>query len=170
MPSMMSVVVIGRLMNSAARFMIPPSAGAAPLMLMRLPGTSRSWPSVTTVSPGLTPSLITVSVPAVRATSTGAHLDGLIGLDDVDVLSVRARLHGDRRHDDRARIGGQPHAHVDELTGPEPAIRIRERGLDPDRAGRLIDRLSTNVMRPVARAELVVRRQRLHARASRCAM
>ena len=45
--------------------------GVAPLMLMRLPGTSRSWPSVTTVSPGLTPSLRTVSAPAVRATTTG---------------------------------------------------------------------------------------------------
>ena len=43
----------------------------AVLTVTRLPGTSRSWPSMTTVSPALTPSLSTVSLPAVRATVTG---------------------------------------------------------------------------------------------------
>src|SRR5204862_8073203 len=43
----------------------------ADLMLTRRPGTSRSCPSVTTVSPGCSPSLITDSVPFERATVTG---------------------------------------------------------------------------------------------------
>ena len=58
MPSMMSVVVIGRLMKSAAKFMIAAFAAlGAALMLTRLPGTSRRWPSVTTVSPAVEPVL-----------------------------------------------------------------------------------------------------------------
>ncbi len=51
MPSMISVVVTGRLMKSAERFMASPSRRSPVLTLTRLPGTSRSWPSVTTVSP-----------------------------------------------------------------------------------------------------------------------
>ena len=39
-------------------------------MLTLVPGISRSWPSVTTVSPGLTPLLITDSSPLVRSTAT----------------------------------------------------------------------------------------------------
>ena len=43
---------------------------AAFLTLTRLPGTSRRWPSVTTVSPLVRPLLITDSSPAVRITPT----------------------------------------------------------------------------------------------------
>ena len=71
MPSMMSVVVIGRLDEERGEVHDVGFAASAPLTLMRLPGTSRRWPSVTTVSPGARPSLITVSLPAARATSTG---------------------------------------------------------------------------------------------------
>ena len=48
-------------------------------MLIRLPGTSRNWPSVTTVSPGLTPSFTTVSAPDVRATT---KLDAIVTVVD----------------------------------------------------------------------------------------
>ena len=41
---------------------------SSPLTLMWLPGTRRSWPSVTTVSPACSPFLITVSVALDRAT------------------------------------------------------------------------------------------------------
>ena len=139
MPSMMSVVVIGRLMKSAAKFMIPPWRARRRAALTRLPGTSRRWPSVTTVSPAARPSLITVSAPATRATVDRPQLHGLIRLDEVDVGAVRAGLHGQRRHDDRRRFGRQPHHDVDELAGPELPIVVGERPLDLDRAGRLID-------------------------------
>ena len=56
---MISVVVIGRRMKglrgSWRRFGRPRRRAA-----IRLPGTSRKCPSVTTVSPGSTPSLITI--------------------------------------------------------------------------------------------------------------
>jgi hypothetical protein len=41
-----------------------------PLTLILLPGTSRRWPSVTTVSPGWIPSAITVSLALTRSTVT----------------------------------------------------------------------------------------------------
>ena len=53
MPSMISVVVTGRLMKSAAKIHGATFAAPSVLMLTRLPGTSRSWPSVTTVSPAV---------------------------------------------------------------------------------------------------------------------
>src|SRR5262249_6999770 len=48
-------------------------AASSPLMLTWLPATSRRWPSVTTVSDGLSPLLTTVSRPAVRSTTTGRY-------------------------------------------------------------------------------------------------
>ena len=67
MPRMMSVVVTGRRMKIAAMFMAPPAGAPSVLMATRVPVTSRSWPSVTTVSPALSPSAMTVSLPAARA-------------------------------------------------------------------------------------------------------
>jgi ABC-type transporter Mla MlaB component len=49
-------------------------------MLTWLPWTIRRWPSVTTVSEGLRPLLITVSRPAVRSTTTELNFDGLVRL------------------------------------------------------------------------------------------
>ena len=106
MPSMIRVVVIGRLMKRAARFMTS-TFGAArpPLTLTRLPGTSRSWPSVTTVSPRRDALADDRSRrPAVTRDRDRPHLHGLIGFDDEHVLALRTGLHGTRRHDDRVRI------------------------------------------------------------------
>ena len=58
---------------------------------MRLPGTSRRWPSVTTVSPAARPSLITVSVPADARDGDRPQLHGLVRLDEVDVRSRPGR-------------------------------------------------------------------------------
>ena len=65
----------------------------------------------------------------------------LIRLDDVDELTLRAGLNGDRRNHDRRRIGRQRHDDVDELARPEPAIVVGKRALDPDGAGRLVHRV-----------------------------
>ena len=89
----------------------------------------------------------------------GPQLHRLVGLDDEHVLSLLAGLHRGRRHDDRVRIGRQRHDDVDELAGPEPAVLVRERALDADRAGRRIDRrCRRSVMRPIDGVAFVVRR------------
>ena len=139
MPSTMSVVVIGRLMNSAEIFMSPPSDPVPPLTEIRLPGTSRSWPSVTTVSPGFTPFLENRFFARGARDGHGADVNRLIALHDEDVLPLRPVLHRDRGHDNRPRIGGEPHRHVHELAGPEAPVRVREGRLDSDGAGGLID-------------------------------
>ena len=76
MPSMSSVVVTGRLMKSCGEVHGATFAASSALMLTRLPGTSRSWPSVTTVSPGFSPLLIDRLVAAACARpSTGRRFD-----------------------------------------------------------------------------------------------
>ena len=79
-----------------------------PLTLMRLPGTSRSWPSVTTVSPGSSAARDHgLGRRWCASTVDRAQLHRLVRLDDEHVRALLAGLHGDRRHDDRVRVGRQ---------------------------------------------------------------
>ena len=82
----------------------PAFAPLASRMLTRLPGTSRRWPSVTTVSPAVESLLDHRLGAGEPRDGDRPQLHGLVRLDDVDVVAVRTRLDGNRRHDDGGRI------------------------------------------------------------------
>ena len=84
---------------------------------------------------------MTTSVPLVRATTTVPHLDRLVRLDDERERSLLAGLDRRRGHDDRVGVGRQRDDDVDELPGPQTRdLSFGKGALDPDRAGRRIDR------------------------------
>ena len=133
MPAMTSTVITGRRTKISAMF----TTACAPL------------PTLTLV-PGREPQLadgddLLARLQAARddgVVALGARdldvaqLDGHVGLDDVDVLAVRAVLHRRRRRDDGVLLLVQRQHDVDELPGPERLVGIRELGLELDRAGR----------------------------------
>ena len=79
--SIVKLVITGRLMKFSA-ICIPLLALPQRLVLISTftPGTSRICPSVTTVSPAFTPSVITDSPPTVRATFTTRESTVMSGL------------------------------------------------------------------------------------------
>ena len=102
-----SVVVTGRLMKSSARFTTSAPRRRPFLTLTCAPGDSRSWPSVTT-SRRLAGRCHDHGCVALLALDRDRpQIDGLIGFDHEHVVALLAGLHGDRRHDDRVRLGRQ---------------------------------------------------------------
>ena len=117
----------GRLMKSFGEIHGAASAAAGVLTLMRRPASSRSWPSVTTVSPGFSALLsMTDSLPLVRATVDRPQLHRLVGFDHEDVLALLPRLHRHRRHDDGLGSVVELQDDVDELARPESPIAVAE--------------------------------------------
>ena len=116
MPAMTSVVVTGRRMKSSEMFMDlprPPSAASAAVRISTLlPGRRRSWPSVTTRSPAASPFSMTVPSGSVRADGHRPRLDGVVGLDDVDVGALLPVLHRPLRGDDGAASSGREREHA----------------------------------------------------------
>ena len=105
----------------------------------RVPSASRAKPVVTTRSPPSRPVAITARRSSCCATVTGRTATLSVVLDHVDERAVRPALHRrGRHHDDLAQRVDQQ-AHIDELARPELQIGIGKLGLEPDRAGGLID-------------------------------
>ena len=77
------------------------SGAAASLTLIRLPGTRRSWPSVTTVSPGFDALFDHGLGPCGPHDTHGPHLHRSIPCDNEDILALWARLNGEGWHHDR---------------------------------------------------------------------
>ena len=144
----------------------PRRRAAAGLIVTRAPGVSRSWPSVTTVSPAFTPLSMTTSSPSVQRDLDRPHFDGLVRLDDVDELALLARLHralsarrsraarptaaASRRRTRRARAG-------DRCSGTCALTRIG--------VGRRIDGVVDERDRAVRRRPVGARRRRARPRA-----
>ncbi len=93
------------------------------------PGTSRTWPSVTTVSPGAHALLDDELAVVQRTEFDEPHLDCLIGLDDKQVWTLLAALHGLRRNRRSIRTIVQGQHNGDELPGPQRVVFVRERWL-----------------------------------------
>ena len=96
------------------------------------PGTSRSWPSVTTRSPGLSP-LVDDDVAVDGAPHFhGANLHGQVGLHHEDDLPFLARLNGLGGHQDGVGLAGELHHHVDEQPRPQALGLVGKGGLAQD--------------------------------------
>ena len=89
------------------------------------PGFKIIWPSVTTVSPALTPLVITAVVPCVQATVTG-RIATFVGADDIDERAVRSLVDRRRGNGRGLRQDLQRQLDIDELAGPEFLCRVRE--------------------------------------------
>ena len=164
MAAISRLVAIGRLMKISEMFTLPalarpaaarraPTASAAararrppaalPLVSLFwtfVPCSRRSWPSVTTVSPGFSPFSIThVVVHVLARDGHGPLIDGGVRFHDEDELAVLAGLHGLLRHDGRVLDRREPQPDARELPRPQAAIGIRKRRFQFDRVGRRID-------------------------------
>ncbi|GAE50727.1 hypothetical protein XPU_2259 [Xanthomonas arboricola pv. pruni str. MAFF 311562] len=67
-----------------------------------------------------------MAVVHFHALHHGAHLRGVVAADHVDVIAVRAALHGLGRHHGAAGDGTQLQAHVDELARPQGVVGVGE--------------------------------------------
>ena len=111
------------------------------------PGLSLKTPEVTTSSPALTPDRMATRSPRDSPTLTNllAHspirlvIGALHVLDDINNIPIRREL--DRRcwKDNVARLLGQRHLGVYKHSRAQKAFGIRQRRLNPDVAGRLVD-------------------------------
>ena len=105
------------------------------------PSRSRSAPSTTTVSPGLSPSRIATLSPSCTPSLTRALVHGLVGIDDEDEGAVGAAL--DRRHRHHGLVVQRVHQKpdIDELAGEQLVVGVVEHGAQLDRAGGGIDHI-----------------------------
>ena len=97
--------------------------------------SSRSCPSVTTVSPGFSPFRRRRPRHALSDRDRPL-LDGRIRLDDEDKLAVLAGLHRLLRHHGRRAAASRAADDARELAGPQAAILFRKRRLELDRVRR----------------------------------
>ena len=140
------------------------AVSAAALIWTLEPWRRRSWPSITTRSPGctLTGHDGEVTRGPVHCHRLGGR--GAVRLNHEHEASLLSRDH--RRGGDHQRIAldVQLQPHVDELAGPERAVVVGKVALEQDRAGGGIDRVvheaqgalariaSTRTVRPAPRA------------------
>ena len=161
MATISRLVAIGRRMNSSEGFTNPNltrrrnrradrhdrrrRAGRCALLHRRRagctrdPGSRRSWPSVTIVSPGFSPCPITTSSFTRCVIVTGALLDRRVGLHDEDEWSVLTGLHGLARHDGGSWQRRQLEGHAGEFARPQAMVGVLESRLELDRVGGGID-------------------------------
>ena len=131
---MTSVVMTGRRMKSSVLTAVlrvrgprggPAAGGRRPAALTstRAPGASRSWPSVTTRSPGGEAARDHHVAPVGDARRHRPRLDRLVGLHHEDVRALLPALHGLRRARRARRPGASSVRHdVDELARPERVL------------------------------------------------
>ena len=158
-----SVVATGRSMNVSAKFIVcslrprrlgrlarlaaltalprpprPPSP--RPAIDTCAPGVSRSWPSITTSSPAVSPLAMIISSPVWRATVDRPHLRGAIGADDVDDTGPRPTA-APRSPGTTSTFSSVVtlSVTVHEQPRPEALVGVLERAFQLDRAGRRID-------------------------------
>ena len=122
----------------------PAAAGAVALALrvtvhFRRPAAACRTPSVTTSARRRRRPRDRRVVALGQRTVDVAHLDGLVGLDDVDERRLRAALDRRARHDHGAAERVDEQARVDELVREERPVLVRKRRLQLDGAGGRID-------------------------------
>ena len=89
------------------------------------PSVRRSWPSVTTGLPALTPAVRTAIESLCRRTVHRAHVRRA-RVHHVDVAALLAGHDRARRHHDRRLVHREVEPHPHERAGPEPAVPVGE--------------------------------------------